>query len=224
MTRLDISDFHPAQHGLGLWQNHIERILAGWVGELEVPIHRGRGSDEVSRRTTRASTSSCPTAARSGRIPRRLRRRTQSGRRTASIEFPGWDPTTSSLIAEVEMAEEPELGIRHTSTGTHALGKVEYEIRDGEVVYKDGGTVGVMLTEAHVGATTEPTLHDLSEGSSPYTGPMPRIHSPTFLSRFTDMTRQAAAYRDGRGPAGRRRRTCIPRWVDRVSTPVCRTR
>jgi 2-polyprenyl-6-methoxyphenol hydroxylase-like FAD-dependent oxidoreductase len=40
-TPLDISDF-PTRHpyGLGLWQNHIERILAGWVGELEVPIHR----------------------------------------------------------------------------------------------------------------------------------------------------------------------------------------
>jgi 2-polyprenyl-6-methoxyphenol hydroxylase-like FAD-dependent oxidoreductase len=40
---LDISDF-PTRHpyGLGLWQNHIERILAGWVGELAVPIHRGR--------------------------------------------------------------------------------------------------------------------------------------------------------------------------------------
>src|SRR5213596_4125288 len=43
MTRLDISDF-PTRHpyGLGLWQNHIERILAGWVDELEVPIYRER--------------------------------------------------------------------------------------------------------------------------------------------------------------------------------------
>src|SRR5947208_15693639 len=41
--RLDISDF-PTRHpyGLALWQNHIERILAGWVGELAVPIYRGR--------------------------------------------------------------------------------------------------------------------------------------------------------------------------------------
>src|SRR5262252_2042777 len=41
--RLDISDF-PTRHpyGLALWQNHIERILADWVGELEVPIYRGR--------------------------------------------------------------------------------------------------------------------------------------------------------------------------------------
>ena len=42
MIRLDISDF-PTRHpyGLGLWQNHIERILAGWVAELKVPVHYG---------------------------------------------------------------------------------------------------------------------------------------------------------------------------------------
>ncbi len=38
-------------------------------------------------------------------------------------------------------------------SGTYALGKVDYEVRDGEVVYQEGGTVGVMLTESHVGAT-----------------------------------------------------------------------
>ncbi len=41
--RLDISDF-PTRHnyGLGLRQKHIERILAGWVSELAVPIYRSR--------------------------------------------------------------------------------------------------------------------------------------------------------------------------------------
>ena len=68
-------------------------------------------------------------------------------RKAAGIEFPGWDPTTSALIAEVEMAEEPELGMRRDAVGTHALGRVEYEISDGEVVYADQGTVRVMLTE-----------------------------------------------------------------------------
>src|SRR5437763_5703957 len=43
-TRLDISDF-PTRHnyGVGLWQKHIERILAGWVDELAVPVYRGLG-------------------------------------------------------------------------------------------------------------------------------------------------------------------------------------
>jgi flavin-dependent dehydrogenase len=118
-------------------------------------------------------------------------------RKAAGIEFPGWDPTTSALLAEVEMTEEPDTGIRRTPTGTHAIGKVEYEIKDGEVVYAKGGKVGVMLTEAQVG-TAEPTLRDLSEGLIAVYGTDYGIHSPTFISRFTDMTRQAANYRDKR--------------------------
>ena len=65
--RLDISDF-PTRHNyvLGLWQTHIERILAGWVNELAVPIYRGR-EVKGSCRTTPALTSNCPTASRCGR-------------------------------------------------------------------------------------------------------------------------------------------------------------
>lgn len=120
-------------------------------------------------------------------------------RKAAGIEFPGWDPTTSSLIAEVELAETPqEWGIRHDAIGMHALGRVEYEIRDGEIVYADEGPVGVMLTEEHVETTGEPTLRDLSKALIAVYGTDYGIHSPTWISRFTDMTRQAAAYRDRR--------------------------
>jgi FAD binding domain-containing protein/aromatic ring hydroxylase-like protein len=95
------------------------------------------------------------------------------------------------------MTEEPELGVRRTPTGTHALGKVEYEVQDGVVVYKPGGTVGVMLTEAQVGSG-EPTLRDLRERLIEVYGTDYGIHSPTWITRFTDTTRQAAAYRKGR--------------------------
>lgn len=119
-------------------------------------------------------------------------------RKAAGIGFPGWDPTTSSLIAEVEMAEEPELGIHRSAVGVYAFGRREYEIRDGEVVYLDGGPVGVMVTEDHVGSTGEPTLRDLSEALIAACGTDYGIHSPTWISRFTDMTRQAEACRDRR--------------------------
>src|SRR3984957_235275 len=62
----------------------------------------------------------------------------------------------------------------------------------------DGGPVGVMVTEQHVGPATEPTLRDLSEALIAACGTYYGIHSPTWISRFTDMTRQAAAYRKGR--------------------------
>jgi 3-(3-hydroxy-phenyl)propionate hydroxylase len=198
-TQFDISDF-PTRHpyGLGLWQKHIERILAGWVGELPVTIYRGLEVTGFAQDDTGVDV-----ALSDGQS---LRAQYLVGcdggrsvvRKAAGIEFPGWDPTTSSLLAEVEMTEEPETGIRRTPSGMYAIGKVEYEIKGGEVIYKKGGTVGVMLTESEVGNTDEPTLRDLSEGLIAVYGTDYGIHSPTWITRFTDMTRQAVAYRDRR--------------------------
>jgi hypothetical protein len=75
---------------------------------------------------------------------------------------------------------------------------LEYEVRDGEVVYMDRGPVRVMVTEQQLGPSSEPTLRDLSEALITVYGTDFGIHSPTWISRFTDMTRQAAAYRTGR--------------------------
>ena len=197
-TRFDLSDF-PTRHpyGLGLRQRHIERILATWVGELPVTFYRGRevtgfAQDEAGidialsdgRRLTAEHLVGCD----GGR---------SLIRKAAGIDFPGWDPTTSALLAEVEMTEEPPLGIRRTPSGMHALGKVDYDIEDGEVVYREGGTVGVMLTESQI-RTSEPTLRDISEGLVAVYGTDYGVHSPTWMTRFTDMTRQAATYRSGR--------------------------
>jgi hypothetical protein len=55
-----------------------------------------------------------------------------------------------------------------------------------------------MLTEEHVGVTAEPTLDDLRKELIAVYGTDYGVHSPTWISRFTDMTRQAAAYRKGR--------------------------
>ena len=196
---LDISDF-PTRHpyGLGLWQNHIERILAGWVDELEVPIYREREVTGFAQDDTGVDVELSDGQSLGAEYLVGCDGGRSLVRKAAGIEFPGWDPTTSAMLAEVEMVEEPELGMRRTASGIHSLGKVEYEIRDGEVVYEDGGTVRVMVTEPHVGAASEPTLRDLSEGLIAVYGTDYGIHSPTWITRFTDMTRQAAAYREGR--------------------------
>ena len=197
-VRLDLSDF-PTRHnyGLALWQNHIERIMAGWVRELRVPIHYGtevsgfmQEDDGVD--VVLADGRSMRTQYLVGCDGGRSRIR-----KAAGIDFPGWEATMSALIAQVEMAEEPELGIRRTPSGMHALGKVEYEIKGSEVIYRQGGTVGVMLTESQVG-TSEPTLRDLSERLIAVYGTDYGVHSPTWISRFTDTSRQAACYRKGR--------------------------
>jgi 2-polyprenyl-6-methoxyphenol hydroxylase-like FAD-dependent oxidoreductase len=196
---LDISDF-PTRHpyGLGLWQNHIERILAGWIDELPVMIYRAREVTGFAQDDTGVDVELADGESLRAEYLIGCDGGRSAVRKAAGIEFPGWDPTTSSLIAEVEMAEEPELGIRRDEKGTHALGREEYEIRDGEVVFADSGPVRVMLTERNPGASAEPTLRDLSEGLIAVYGTDYGVHSPTWISRFTDTTRQAASYREGR--------------------------
>jgi 2-polyprenyl-6-methoxyphenol hydroxylase-like FAD-dependent oxidoreductase len=196
---LDISDF-PTRHnyGLGLRQNHIERILAEWVGELEVPIYREREVTGFAQDETGVDVELSDGPSLRAEYLVGCDGGRSVVRKAAGIEFPGWVATTSNLIAEVEMAEEPELGTRRDALGIHALGRVEYEIRDGEVVYMDRGPVGVMLTEQDVGRTSEPTLRDLSEALIAVYGTDFGIHSPTWISRFTDAARQAASYRKER--------------------------
>jgi 2-polyprenyl-6-methoxyphenol hydroxylase-like FAD-dependent oxidoreductase len=198
-TTLDISDF-PTRHnyGLGLRQKHIERILTGWAGELGVPIYCGREVTGFVQDDSGVDVE----LGDGGSLRAKYLVGCDGGRslirKAAGIEFAGWDPTTSNLIAEVEMTEEPPLGIHRNAFGIHSFGKAEYEIRDGEVVYKEGGPVGVMVTEPSVGPGTEPTLRELSEALIAACSTDYGVHSPTWISRFTDMTRQAAAYRKGR--------------------------
>ena len=198
-TVLDLSDF-PTRHPyvLGIWQNAIERIMAGWIAELGCarPLRpRGDGL-RAGRRRRRRRALRRPLAA--GGVPRRVRRRTQPRAQGRRIDFPGWEATRSNLIAEVEMTEAPELGLRHDAAGIHALGRADYEIRDGEVVFADAGPVRVTLTERRLGPSTEPTLRDLSEALVVVYGTDFGAHRPTWISRFTDATRQAATYRAGR--------------------------
>ena len=180
---LDISDF-PTRHnyGLALWQSHFERILAAWVSELGVPIARERevtgfaedeGGVDVELSDGRSLRADYLVGCDGGR---------SVIRKAAGIEFPGWDPSTSWIIAEVEMREEPELGLR----GGGGIGRA------------DGGSIRVVLTEQHLEHTSEPTLEDLSEALIAVDGTDHGVHSPMWISRFTDMTRQAASYRKGR--------------------------
>jgi 3-(3-hydroxy-phenyl)propionate hydroxylase len=186
---LDISDF-PTRHNylLALWQRHIERILADWVvGEFGVPILRRR---EVVGFTQDGSGVEVGLSGDTS-----LRAEYLVGcdggrsviRKAAGIDFPGLDPSTSWLIAEAEMDEEPEIGMRREGGG---IGPVNRE--------KGGGPYGVVLKEQQVEHTSDPTLQDLSEALIVAYGTDYGVHSPNWISRFTDMSRQAASYRSGR--------------------------
>jgi 3-(3-hydroxy-phenyl)propionate hydroxylase len=63
---------------------------------------------------------------------------------------------------------------------------------------ENGGSARLVLTEPQLRLDSEPTLRDVSEALIAVYGTDYGIHSPTWISRFTDMTRQAAAYRDRR--------------------------
>lgn len=199
VTRLDISDF-PTRHnyGLALRQKHIERILAGWVRELQVPILYGRDITGFVQHDAGVDVALADGQA--------LRAQYLVGcdggrsviRKTAGIDFPGWDATTSNILAEVEMTEKPPYGVHRSAAGTYAFGREEYEIKGGEIIYKEVGPIGVMVTEPNANATAEPTLRDLQELLIKACGTDYGVHSPTWISRFTDLTRQAAQYRRGR--------------------------
>src|SRR5437588_1949165 len=186
-TRLDISDF-PTRHpyGLALLQKDFERILAGWVDELEVPIRREREVTGFAQDASGVDVQLSDGTTLRGDYLVGCDGGRSVVRKAAGIEFPGWEPTTSTLIAEGQLAEEPRWGVHDDALGRHAFSKLE------------GGLVGVLVTERHVGHTGEPTLRDLSEALVAVWGTDYGVHSPTSLSRFTDMARQAVAYRAGR--------------------------
>jgi 3-(3-hydroxy-phenyl)propionate hydroxylase len=187
-TVSDMSDF-PTRHpySLAIWQNQIERIMAAWIAELPVRIYYAREVTGFAQDDTGVDVELSDGES--------LRAQYLVGcdggrsviRRAAGIGFPGWDPTRSNLIAEVEVTEEPPRGVRYDAVGVHGLHMLE-----------DGRTVRVVVTEQELGPSSEPTLHDLSEALITVFGTDFGIHHPTWISRFTDMTRQAAAYRAGR--------------------------
>jgi 3-(3-hydroxy-phenyl)propionate hydroxylase len=188
MIRLDISDF-PTRHnyGLALFQEGIERQLAAWVSELSVRSYRGR---EV---TGFVQDDSGVDIELGGGLS--LRAEYLVGcdggrslvRKTAGIEFSGWEPSLSYLIAEAAMSDEPASGIRHSERGINAIGKLE-----------DGKRVRVVLNEPHVSHADEPTRDDLSRALIAVYGTDFGVHDVTWISRFTDAARQAASYRERR--------------------------
>ena len=184
---MDMSDF-PSRHpySLALFQDKIERIMAAWVAELPVRIYYGCEVTGFAQDDTGVDIQ----VSDGGALRARYLVGCDGGRslirKTAGIEFPGWDATRSNLIAEAEVTEEPPAGPRHDAVGVHGLHRMP------------DGKVRIVTTEQQLGSGDEPTLGDLSESLIAVFGTDFGVHSPTWISRFTDATRQAAAYRAGR--------------------------
>jgi 2-polyprenyl-6-methoxyphenol hydroxylase-like FAD-dependent oxidoreductase len=183
----DVSDL-PTRHnyGLALLQYRAETILADWIAELGVPVHYGREVTSFAQDDSGVDAAvSDGTTLRAGYVVGCDGGRSAI-RNAAGIAFPGWDPSTSCLVADVKMSDEPPWGL-HRQGGFHS-----FFTFDGE------DTVRVMVTEPEVGNTAQPTLADLSEALIAICGTDYGLRSATWISRFTDATRQAASYRAGR--------------------------
>ncbi len=185
---LDLSDF-PGRHSyvLALRQNHIERILAEWVAELPVKMLR----DQEVTSFTQDDSGVTITLGSDRAVRAHYLVGCDGGRslirKQAGIEFAGWDASTSYLIAEFEATEEPAWGVRRGERGVNALGKLD-----------DGKRVGAVLVEPSVDRRDEPTERDLREALVAVYGTDFGLRNPTWISRFTDMARQAVSYRDRR--------------------------
>ena len=181
---LDISDF-PTRHnyGLALPQVQTERLLATWVEELGVPTMRQREvtgftQDDIGVDVVLSDGTSIRADYLVGCDGGR-----SVIRKAADIDFAGWDASTSWLMAEVGVVEKPEFGLRPGG----GIGPAE-----------GGDRIRVTLIEREVEHTGEPTLQDVRDALVASDGTDYGAHSLSWTSRFTDNTRQAAAYRKGR--------------------------
>jgi 3-(3-hydroxy-phenyl)propionate hydroxylase len=184
---LDLSDF-PTRHpyGLALWQKHTERILGAWARDLGVVVRHGQeltglapDDDGVDIHLADGNTlrADYVVGCDGGR---------SLVRKLAGIDFPGWGPSVSSIIAEVEMQGEPEFGFRNDALGVNAMRPIE------------GGRVGVVVREQYLDRESDVTLEDLRAAIVAVWGTDFGLASADMISRFTDATRQAASYRAGR--------------------------
>lgn len=178
----------PTRHNysLGLWQEKIERILADWAAELGVRTHRGEemisfAQDETGVEVTLKSGQSLGARYLVGCDGGR-----SIVRKQASIEFPGWAPSLSYLIFEADMDDDAAWGIRHSTRGITAIGKLE-----------DGRARGV-VTEDELQTGDNPAPDELRAALIAAYGADFGVRNITWLSRFTDAARQAAEYRKGR--------------------------
>src|SRR4051794_7312083 len=187
-TVLDMSDF-PSRHPytLALFQNKIEAILGRWVAELPARVYHGREVTGFTQSDAGVDVQLADGDVLRGQYLVGCDGGRSAIRRAAGIEFPGWEATKSNLIAEAEVTEEPPAGPRFDAIGVHGLQRLE-----------DGRTMRIVVTEKEVGPSGEPTLAELSHALVTVFGTDFGVHSPTWISRFSDMTRQAAAYRAGR--------------------------
>ena len=168
-----------------------------------VPILRGREVVGFAQDDTGVDVELSDGHVAAGGVPRRLRRRTQPGPQGGRHRLPRVG--SDDQLDDRRGRDGRGAGVRHPPRrlgGHRSAGGSRSATASGPV-----RAVRVVLTERARRATrASPPCEDLREALVAVYGTDFGVHSPTWISRFTDMTRQAASYRDGPGAARRRRR------------------
>ncbi|AGK76056.1 Flavin-type hydroxylase [Streptomyces microflavus DSM 40593] len=187
--RLDTA--HP--YGLSTLQPVTERLLRERAVELGAELRRGCEVTGVSRQDDGVTV----TLADGTRLRSRYLVGCDGGRsvvrKELGIAFPGEPATVETLLGDMEMTEDPEVvagvvaEVRRTQLrfGTIPNGDGTFRV----IVPADG------VSEDRAAA---PTLEEFKQRLRDLAGTDFGVHSPRWLSRFGDATRQAERYRAGR--------------------------
>ncbi|WP_328892963.1 rifampin monooxygenase [Streptomyces sp. NBC_00236] len=186
---------HP--YGLATPQPVTERLLEERAVELGTEIRRGCEVVALSRSAEGDEAGVTVGLADGTRLRSRYLVGCDGGRsavrKLAGIGFPGEAATVETLLGEMEVTEDPEkiaavvADVRRT------------QLRFGVSPGKDGVCrVVVPADGVREDRTSPPTLEDFKERLRAVAGTDFGVHSPRWMSRFGDATRQAEHYRAGR--------------------------
>lgn len=140
-------------------------------------------------------------------------------RKLLGVGFPGEPTRRETLLGEMQVTEDPE-----------RLAAVVAEVRRTNLWFGVGpfGENGVHRVIVPAEGVAEdrgvpPTLEEVRQRLRAVAGTDFGVHSPSWLSRFGDATRQAERYRVGRVLLAGTRRTSTRRSAARASTSASRT-
>ena len=208
---------HP--YVLGIPQTITDRLLAERAAELGTEIRRGGELAGLSQDDHGVTVE----LADGTQLRSRYLAGCDGGRSTVrkllGVGFPGEPARTDTLLGEMELTASPqtladvmaEVNKTQRRFGAMPLGEGVYRV----LVPAEG------LAEDRSAA---PSLEEFRQQLRAVGGTDFGVHSPRWLSRFGDATRQAERYRAGRVLLAATPRTFTRRSAGRVSTSASRTR
>jgi 2-polyprenyl-6-methoxyphenol hydroxylase-like FAD-dependent oxidoreductase len=202
LQKLDFPHLHP----LAIPQARIEEILEDWAHEVGVDVRRGHEATAVVS-SEDAVTVDVRTADRVYQVRARYVVGCDGARslvrHAAGIEFPGTDPTAIGRLGDFRLGSSVFEQLHHAvpELGGRNAGVVRTRSGNFAIVPMDGGLHRVAAIEwgqPQIDHDVPVTLEELQGAVCRVIGADLPLTEPHWMSRTTDMARQAQRYRDGR--------------------------